>query len=236
MSAPHFFAADVSGDRVMLEGDDAHHAVRALRITPGEIITVANGHGEVVTATVTKAGATLEAEVTSRETVPPPQPRLVVYQALAKHPKLDAVVGKLAELGVAEIVPFTGARSVARWDERKADAQHQRLNQIAREAAMQSRRAHLPRVATLAAFENLPQNVFVLHEEAQTRLTAALPPTAPEEVALAVGPEGGFDPEEVSTLTKRGGVAVSLGRGVLRTENAAFAGACVVLVRYGDLG
>jgi 16S rRNA (uracil1498-N3)-methyltransferase len=236
MTVPHFFAGDVSGDRIVLSGDDAHHAVKALRITPGEIITVSNGEGEVVTARVVEAGRTLEAEVTARDRVPPSRPRIVVYQALAKHPKLDTVVARLAELGVAEIIPFAGARSVARWDPNKEKAQHVRLNEIAIQAAMQSRRPYLPRVGTLVRLHDIPAGALVLHEEASERLNAALPAGAPEEVILVVGPEGGLDPEEVSALTKRGGVAVSLGAGVLRTETAAFAGVCVALVRYGILG
>lgn len=235
MTAPHFFTDDVSGDRVVLGGEDAHHAVRVLRITPGETITVSDGNGAVVTARVTDAGKTLEAEVTAREMVPAPRPKIVVYQAIAKHPKLDTVVARLAELGVAEIVPFAGARSVARWDPSKAAAQHARLNQIAIQAAMQSRRPHLPRVGPLIRFDDIPDGALVLHEEASTRLSSVLPPEAPAEMAFVVGPEGGMDPEEVSSLAKRGGIAVTLGRGVLRTENAAFAAVCVALVRYGYL-
>ena len=236
MTAPHFFTADVSGDRVVLVGDDARHAVKSLRIAPGETISVSNGAGEVVTATVVTAGARLEAEVVSRRTVPVPRPRLAVYQALAKHPKMDDVVARLAEAGATAIIPFTGHRSVARWDPDKAAAQHRRLNVIAREAAMQSRRAWLPRVATLERLDAIPEGSLVLHEEAATRLSAALPPEAPEEGVLVVGPEGGLTPEEIDVLAARGCVPVSLGDAVLRTETAALVAVALVLARYGVLG
>jgi len=238
MTAAHFFTPDVSGDRVTLEGEEARHAVRVLRVRPGEEITVSNGDGEVVRALVTEAGATVSAEVKDRRSEPRPAPAMHVFAAIPKAGKLDLVVQKLTELGVEMIQPFPAARSVARWDDTKKAAQTARLQAIAREAAKQSRRAWLPEVRSPVALNaiELPSATFVLDEEAVIRLSAALPEGAPETIGLVVGPEGGFDRDEIAELTVRGVAPVSLGPLILRTETAALVAATVASVRYKRLG
>jgi 16S rRNA (uracil1498-N3)-methyltransferase len=238
MTAPHFFASDVSAAQVVLESEESRHGLRVLRIRPGEGITVSNGRGEVVHATVVDAGHRLVADVTRRSTEPPPRPRITVFAAIPKAGKLDLVVQKLTELGVDAIRPFPAARSVSRWDDAKATKQTERLNAIAREAAKQSRRAWLPAVlvpAPLDAIE-LPDPSFVLDEEADNGLAAALPDEPPVDLGLIIGPEGGFARDEVATLTARGGRPASLGPLILRAETATLVAAAVALVRYGRLG
>lgn len=238
MTAPHFFAPDVSNQRVTLEAEEARHALRVLRIRPGEEITISNGRGDVVRATVSEAGSTLVADVKKRHAEPAPRPRITVFAAIPKAGKLDLVVQKLTELGVDRIRPFPAARSVARWDDAKAKTQTARLNAIAHEAAKQSRRAWLPEVldpAPLDAVE-FPERSFVLDEETAGSLREALPDDAPQAVVLVVGPEGGFTREEVAALAGRGVTPTSLGPLVLRAETAALVAAAVVGVRYGRLG
>jgi len=238
MTAQHFFAPDVSGARVTLTGDEARHAVRVLRVRPGEKITVSDGRGDVVTATVAEAEIDLVADVTGRRSEAASRPRLHVFAAIPKAGKLDLVVQKLTELGVDVIQPFAAARSVARWNERKGATQTDRLAAIARESAKQSRRAWLPEVltpGTLDALE-LPAPSFVLDEGSVAGLRESLPRQAPEAIGLVIGPEGGLDREEVAALAGRGAVAVSLGPLILRTETAALVAAAVALVRYGRLG
>lgn len=236
MSAPHFFAVSVEGDRIRIEGEEARHAVRVLRIRTGERITVSDGAGTVAEAVVVEASSALVAEVTGRRTIPPSLPRVTVFQGIAKAGKLDVVVQKLTEIGVDEIVPLQAGRSVARWEGR--GARIERLRIVAREAAKQSRRAWLPVVgepvtAGQARSEGL---ALVLHETADSRLSGALPGAPPERIALFVGPEGGFDEGEVSGLVARGARAVGLGPQILRTETAALVAATIVLGRYGRIG
>ena len=239
MTAPHFFAGDVGGDRILLRGEEARHAVRVLRIRPGETITISDGRGTVVEALVVETSREeLTADVKDRRAVPRAVPALHVLHAIPKAGKLDLVVQKLTELGVDVFQPFPAARSVARWDERKAAQQTQRLATIAREAAKQSRRAWLPEVVRSAPLEavDLPSPAYVLHEEAATRLAETLPGKAPAAVGLVVGPEGGLTAEEVSALSARGAEPVSLGPLVLRTETAALVASVVLLGRYARIG
>ena len=237
MSAHHFFAGSVDGDTVTITGEDARHAARVLRIAPGETITVSDGAGAVADARCIEASErVLVATVLARRVVPEPRPRVVVYPALTKAAKLESVVQKLTEIGVAAIRPWPAARSVVRWDEAKGRARAERLRAIAREASMQSRRAWLPRVEDPAPIASLPDPSFVLHPETEERLLDALPEAAPAEIALVIGPEGGLERDEVERLARPGVTVCGLGETVLRTETASIVAASLVLGKYRLLG
>ena len=237
MSAPHFFLDDLRGERVELTGEDARHAARVLRLRPGEEITVSDGRGDVVRARVAAASASaVEAEVIERHSVPAPVPRVIACPAVPKSGKLDLEVQKLTEIGVDEIRPWLAARSVPRWDDAKAARQGDRLRQIAREAAKQSRRAFLPEVADPGELILGDGVVVVLHEEAETRLRTGLPQPAPASVTVVTGPEGGLTPEEVERFRVGGAAVLGLGPTVLRAETAALVGVTLVLGSYGRIG
>ncbi|HVL91109.1 MAG TPA: RsmE family RNA methyltransferase [Actinomycetota bacterium] len=238
MSAHHFFLPSIEGVLLTIEGEDARHATRVLRIRPGEAITVSDGRGGIATATVTDASRALSASVMDRRVVEPIRPALTVYQALPKAGKLERVVQALTQCGVAAIVPLRAARSIAKWDAAKAASNVGRLRAVAREAAMQSRRAWLPTVRDPIGIDEVPAGTIVLHEAASTRLSALLPLAsgAPAAVSIAIGPEGGFDDAEIAALEARGCPAATLGPVVLRTETASIVAAAVILARYGSLG
>jgi 16S rRNA (uracil1498-N3)-methyltransferase len=237
VTAAHFFSDAVGGEVVLITGDDAHHAARALRIRPGEEVTVSDGRGAVVRARVKDVSATaVVADVIARTSVEQPFPHLTVFPAVPKAGKLEMVVQKLTEVGVDQIRPWFASRSVARWDAGKTDTRIRRLRSIAREAAMQSRRAWLPLIDDPARPEDLPETTFVLDESAATGLNASLPSVAPERIGLVTGPEGGLDEDEVRHFVERGARTVSLGDAILRTETAAIVGAALVLARYERLG
>jgi 16S rRNA (uracil1498-N3)-methyltransferase len=178
------------------------------------------------------------ADVTERWTDPPAIPAIHVFPAIPKAGKLDLVVQKLTELGADVIQPFAAARSVSKWDPKKAEAQTTRLQAVAREASKQSRRSRIPEVrppVPLAALE-VPACTLVLDEEAVRRAGVALPADPPAVIGLVVGPEGGLERNEVAALAAAGATPVSLGPLVLRTETASIAAVAIVAARYGRLG
>lgn len=238
MTAPMFFAPDVSGDRIVLIGEEARHAVKSLRVRPGELIRVSDGLGAWAEAKVSEVGSELVAEVLDRGFDLPTRPELEVFQAVPKSGKLEVVVQKLTEIGAARIQLFYAGRSIPRWAEAKAEAQTERLRSVAFAAAKQARRTRLPEIGTpvgRSAVE-LPPASFVLHEEADRRLIPALPAAPPDRIGIVVGPEGGLSSEEVGSFERSGALAVSLGQLVLRTETAALVTASIVLARYGVVG
>ncbi|MGH9179986.1 MAG: RsmE family RNA methyltransferase [Acidimicrobiales bacterium] len=215
-SAAHVFVPDLSAPS--LGGDDLRHLERVLRLRPGQTVTVSDGDGRW-RACRWRAGGDLEPAGPAEEE-PAPVPTVTIGFALTKGERPDWVVQKLTEVGVDEIVPFRGIRSVVRWDEAKAAVQVERWRRVAREAAMQSRRVRLPHVAEVAGFADV---VGRLGAAAGLAVPGGAGPSL-ERPALLVGPEGGWDQAELDA----GPPAVGLGPTVLRAETAAVAAGVVL--------
>ncbi|MCA1711378.1 MAG: 16S rRNA (uracil(1498)-N(3))-methyltransferase [Actinobacteria bacterium] len=237
MSAPVFLAEDVSGDRVVLTGPEGRHAATVKRLRVGEAVDVVDGRGTRGGCTVTAVGKdTVELRVLSRTAEPVPAPRLVLVQALAKGDRGELAVELATEVGIDEVVPWSAARSVVRWDGERGQKALSRWRSTSREAAKQSRRAWVPEVteaqstAQVVELARTAACTFVLHEEAVAPL-AQQPVPVEGDVLLVVGPEGGITPEELAAFTAVGAVAVRLGTSVLRTSTAGAAAAAVVSAR-----
>ena len=208
----HAFVDDL--DALALRDGDRHHLERVLRLRTGDELTVSDGAGRWRTC---RFGAQLEA-VGPIETDTAPEPEITIGFALVKGDRNEWIVQKLTELGVDRIVPFRADRSIVQWDDAKRVRHHDRLVTVAREAAMQSRRAFLPTVEPLATFADLAARPGVALTERGGR-----PPTLARPVAL-VGPEGGWSDQELSA----GKPQMGLGPTVLRAETAAMAAAAAL--------
>lgn len=221
LTAPaHAFVADLAAPR--LSAGDHHHLARVLRLPPGSTVTVGDGSGRWRPGRLT-AGPEVEpaGEVVAE---PRPDPALTVAFALVKGDRPELMVQKLTELGVDRIVPFAAERSVVRWDAAKARRQAARLDEVARHAAMQCRRAWLPSVEPLAAFAD----VAALPGAALADMVGE-PPSLARPTVL-VGPEGGWSVRERSVSLPRVRIATS----VLRAETAAITiGALLSALRSG---
>lgn len=243
MSLPHFFAgAPEPGEPVVLDPEDAGHAIRSLRLRPGDEFTSSDGRGALARCRVVRAERLLvEGEVVERTTEPPARPRLTVLVAPPKGQRLSWAVQKLTEVGADEIVLVEAARSTRRWDPDRGGRAATRLDAVAREAAKQSRRRFLPEVSGPVPWPEavMPEDgvpLVILWERATVRLTEVLPQTAPDRLTLVVGPEGGIPEEDALSAEARGAVLAWLGPNVLRTETAAVVAASIALARYGRLG
>jgi 16S rRNA (uracil1498-N3)-methyltransferase len=175
----------------------------------------------------------LDAELTGVHAVPAPQPSLTVVQGIAKGDRGELAVQAMTEVGVDTVVPWSAARSVARW---RDDKPLRRWRATAREAGKQARRAWLPQVleaeSTAEVALRLGATALVLHEEAPVPLSAVdLPSTG--DLVVVVGPEGGIAPEELAAFESAGATAVRLGTSVLRTSTAGVAALAALSVRLG---
>jgi 16S rRNA (uracil1498-N3)-methyltransferase len=225
------------GDEVVVEGDEAHHAVAVRRLRTGERVVLTDGRGRSVTAEVATTGKRVfTALVADVAAAPRPAPELVVVQALPKGERGELAVEVLTEVGAAVVVPWAAARCVAVWKGERAAKSLARWRSTAREAAKQARRAWFPEVAELASTADVAALVagadlaVVLHEDASEPL-AAVPVPAEGRIVVVVGPEGGLADEEVATLVAAGGRAVRLGPEVLRTSTAGVVAAAALLTR-----
>lgn len=221
----HAFVAALD-DTLTVDGPDGHHLERVRRLRVGEWLTLADGVGTWRRYRVVGAGkGRLDVEAEGPARVEPVQtPRVAVAFGVGKGAKPEQVVSGLTELGVDRIVPFLSARSVVRWDGDKATAAGDRLRRVAREAAMQCRRARLPEVADPVGLADLAcDGVVVVGDPTGVPVATLDDPIGGEWLAV-VGAEGGLDPVERAALVGRpGAVAVAVGPHVLRTETAAVA-------------
>ncbi|TDB71704.1 16S rRNA (uracil(1498)-N(3))-methyltransferase [Micromonospora sp. KC723] len=240
MSASLFLVEALpTGDTVTLDGPEGHHAATVQRLRVGEELLLADGRGGTATAVVVAVGrGTLDLRVTARGYVDADVPRLVVVQGIAKGDRGELAVQAMTEVGVDEIVPWAASRSVTQWRGDRGVRAREKWVATAREAAKQARRPWLPVVAgapdestaTVARRIAGAGAAFVLHEEAQDRLTTVeLPDTG--EIVLVVGPEGGIAPAELSAFTEAGARPVRLGPSVLRTSTAGVAALTVLATR-----
>lgn len=240
-----FVAADrLSGGRVVLTGDEHRHVARVLRARPGDALTLFDGAGTEIEARILTVGpreAELELGARRTDGAAAAAVAITLLVAVPRGERMDWLVQKTTELGVARIVPVSTARSVARPEA----ARRPRWEKIAQEAARQCGRADVPRIddpldlAVALAATDLPPRRLALWEGERTRsLGAALAEdqAAATPVAILIGPEGGFAAEEVAAAERAGFAAVGLGPRILRVETAAVVAVALVQAAAGGLG
>lgn len=226
-------------ERVRVEGPALHH-LRVARVVPGEALEVFDGRGRAWGAwleSLDEGAAVLRLGDARRS---PTGRTIVLLQGFPKGDKLELVLQKSTELGVSAVWPVLTARSVARPKQDALGARHARWQRIVEEAARQSGRADVPEVAPLrpldTAVRALAPGVRLLVLDEEERGERLGPAAGDGAVALVVGPEGGLAREEVDALRASGGVPVSLGPLVLRTETAGLAALAVLRHLDGLLG
>ena len=230
-------AGVAEGSAVTVEGDEAHHAVAVRRLRVGESVVLTDGAGTSVVGEVSATGTRVfEVVVSSVSTVPAPDPAVTVVQALPKGDRGELAVEVLTEVGVATVVPWAAARSVAVWRGERATKSLARWRSTAREAAKQARRSWFPEVVEMASTAQVTSLVgaadlaVVLHEAASVPLSTLDVPVA-GRIVVVVGPEGGLTDDEVATFATAGAHAVRLGPEVLRTSTAGVAAVSALLAR-----
>jgi len=222
-------------NQIEVDGDEAHHGVNVLRIKESEEIKISDGVGNWATGKVsqlTKKSFTVEIFGRGFEIVP--KQRIVVVQAILKNHANKEAVDFLTQVGVDEIIPWQSQHSIGKIDDKSLT----KWQNAARESSRQSRRVRIPVIVNTHSTENLIskvtdlQNIFVLHESAENRLSQ-IEINLEADVVLIVGPEGGLSEIEVNTFVAAGAKVVRLGESVLRAANAGAAAISVVMSRTG---
>lgn len=239
---PRFFVSKVDAPQHILTGQDAAHVIKSLRMRPGESLTLCDeSQTEHLCEIKEIRGESVILDVqNSKLSSNEPSVRVSLYQALPKSDKMDLIVQKAVELGVHEIVPVLSDRCISRPDEKSKAKKIARWQKIATEAAKQSRRGLIPVVS-----EILPLNEAILHQDKNVcamvfyenggkRIETFLHPEA-EDIAIFVGPEGGFEESEISLCEKAGIFPATLGPRILRTETAPLAALSVIMALTGNM-
>lgn len=239
-----FFVETPYQEQVVLSGAAAHHLQKVLRVQTGTRMQLAFKEGGVALAEIVQQEAgqvtlfCLERLTTTNE----PVVRLTLAQGLAKGEKMDFIIQKAVELGVNRFYPVAMHNSVVRLDEEKAAKKVQRWQKIAEAAAKQSKRDFIPQVMPVVSLEQLFQadesslRLLAYEAEVTRGLKCVLQQQPLTSVLVIVGPEGGFTEAEVQQACAAGGVSISLGQRILRTETAGLAALAAILYEAGDLG
>jgi 16S rRNA (uracil1498-N3)-methyltransferase len=228
---------ELGSPTLTLTGPEGHHAAAVRRLRAGERADVGDGAGTLAEGVVTAVGKnSVTIEIESTRSVPPPQPRLAVAQALPKGDRGELAVELMTEVGVDAVLPWSAERSITRWQGDRGERALAKWRATAREAAKQSRRAWLPEIAAPVTTAALARRVpaaacaIVLEADGPFRLhELALPDQG--EVLLIVGPEGGVSPAERAALRAAGAIEARLGPTVLRTSTAGAVAAATLLSR-----
>ena len=238
---PRFFLEELDESDVCITGPDARHIGLALRMRVGEMLTVcAYGRDyQCRIRSITPEEVHLDV-VSSELCAAEPSVSLTLYQAVPKADKLEQIIQKSVELGVTRIVPVLTRRCISRPKPAEFQKKLPRLQKIAASAAKQAGRGIIPEVAPMLTFTQAcaemqqADRAILLYEGGGVRFDEADLHDC-RSIALIVGSEGGFDPEEAEQLQQNGAVAVWLGHRILRCETAPLAAISIVMHRTGNL-
>lgn len=232
---------NIFSDKLIINGEDVKHITKVLRMGVGDAITCCDGMGNDYEAKISSVGTEIECLIISWEKAETESDvRVILIQGIPKAGKMDYIIQKTTELGISEIYPCEMARCVSKPEGGKKT---ERWQKIAREAAKQSGRGILPivhdSIKVLDAIEILKSAdiAFIPYECAEDSYLKPLLKSAnsPKTVAFMIGPEGGFDKNEIEKLTAACVPAISLGKRILRTETAGEAVLAMIMYEIGDI-
>lgn len=225
---------DIQGNVAVLRGREAHHAVKVMRLKVGESLTLFDGEGHEYRGRIREI---LKKEVTISLEERREESRggisVTVACALPKRLRMESVIEKLTELGVAAILPLSTERTVPRVGEGEETKKILRFKQIAAEAAKQCGASRLPDIGRIFSFSELIRSV------ASYDLALFLDPQGPplrgcldgkrvKKVIVAVGPEGGWSEKEVAAARGAGWILASLGKRILKVDTASLAAVSIL--------
>jgi 16S rRNA (uracil1498-N3)-methyltransferase len=227
-----FFVEDLPtavGSRYEFDSEDAHHAIKVLRIAAGEIFNLSDGKGawsKVSVENVNKKSMTVRVLASGFEEALSQQ--FTIVQAIPKGDRIKESIEMSTEGGVDRIVMWKATRSIGRADEKI-----EKLQQTAREASKQSRRFRIPEVSGVATTEGVVDVIakadlaLVFHESAIQTISKTVTAGA-INIVIIIGPEGGLTDDELETFAAAGAKVVLMGRPILRSAHAGLAALAAV--------
>ena len=229
----HFFVTpeQVKGEHIYIEGSDVNHIKNVLRMKVGEELEISDGDNkkylcEIASITSEEVCVMIQEE---RSVDTELLSKICLFQGLPKSDKMELIVQKAVELGAYEIIPVATKRAVVKLDEKKASKKVERWNSIAESGAKQSGRNLIPKVTDVMSWKEAMEYakaldiVLIPYELAEgmqeTRdIIAQIQPG--QSIGIFIGPEGGFETEEVESAMEYGARPITLGKRILRTETA----------------
>lgn len=219
-----------------ISGEEAKHISRVLRMQAGDMLVLFDGSGyDFLAKIVDISPEEVTVEVSNKQySTQEPQVAVTLYQAVIKSDHMDYVTQKCTELGVSEVVPYLSARCVKRPDKKAAEKLRERQQRIAKEAAKQCGRSCIPVVRELTTISLIAKEIresFTLlayEDEKKKNIKQCLQEGISQKISVIIGPEGGFEPDEVAILKESGACVCTLGNLILRSETAGAAALAMI--------
>ena len=242
----HFFVSEeqINGENAYIEGSDVNHIANVLRMKPGEELLISvKGDWDYLCKIVDIETDRVNLKVLESMEQRELPVNITLLQGIPKSDKLEMIIQKAVELGVSEIIPVKTKRVVVKIDEKKADTKVNRWNAIAESAAKQSKRSIIPKVHEPMSIDNALEIVkdfgvkLIPYENADgidktRKILDSMDKT--KNIAVFIGPEGGFEESEVERIKNSGFEVITLGKRILRTETAGLALLSNIMIRLED--
>ena len=236
---------NICKDNIHIEGDDVQHISRVLRLKEGDKIMLCDQQGTDYYVSITELSKhSVKTAVISKEpSKGEPSMEVVLYQGVPKSTKMDLIIQKCTEMGITRVVPVMTARTVVKLESQKDEEKKTaRWTKIAEEAAKQSARGIVPRINMPMSFEQALMDskdldmVLIPYElEKDMSVKKALQGKVPKSIGFFIGPEGGFDDNEIEKAKQNNIVPVTLGSRIMRTETAGFAILTCLMYEYDQM-
>lgn len=230
------FVDFIPEEKITLNEEQSRHVAKSLRMRKGDMLTLSCQDGsdygciieEINRDTVTLSVCYKQANASE------PTVKVTLYQGVPKGDKLEDVIQKCTELGISAVCPVLTHRSVSRPDEKSAGKKQERYQKIALEAAQQSGRGIVPEIQKMttlkSAIENDDSKLKILFYEGGGEKLKDIISERVDSVSIYIGPEGGFEKDEVEYLKEKGAIIASLGPRILRTQTAPVAALTAVML------
>lgn len=243
----HFFVEPqcVGEEEIIITGSDVNHIKNVLRMTVNEELLISDGQGRDYCCIISNLSedeivAKITGENAERTEL---SSKFYLFQGLPKSDKMELIVQKAVELGVYEIIPFKAKRCVVKLDDKKADSKIKRWQSISESAAKQSKRGIIPNVHDVMSFKEAVEyaktfDISIIPYENFKDMTSTREVIEKiggnMNIGIFIGPEGGFDSEEVDYAFENGIHPISLGKRILRTETAGLAILSVLMFKIEE--
>lgn len=237
---------DILDGKIIINNEDVKHIRNVLRLNKDDILVICDGENTDYKVKITNINKNeiiteiLDIEKTKTES----NLNISLYQGLPKSNKMDLIIQKATELGVKEIIPVLTSRTVVKINDKKKESKKiERWQKIATEASKQCRRGIVPKIKDVITFDEMilniknEDNIIVPYENEKNKtLKNTLQNIKGNKINIIIGPEGGFDIEEVDILSDINASIVTLGPRILRTETAGLTAIAITMYELGDLG
>ena len=232
-----FFTDQINdGSTQTLDKDDAHHAIKVLRLKLGEVIKISDGVNKWVSGSIIEISKKeLMISISERGDFEEKKPELVLVQAVTKSERNKEMLELAIEAGVDRIIPWQAERSISKWQSDSA----QKWEIGIKEACKQARQVRLPKLMPMLTTAGVVQllskdaRIIVFHESASEKFAQLQLPESLASIYLVIGPEGGISQSELSIFENGGSKIVRLGETVLRSAHAGFAAISAVQTKLG---